>query len=104
MVAQIVDDVDVIEKKEEMLDDPDMYRVIMHNDDYTTMEFVVSVLVNIFKNSAEKAVKIMLNIHQNGQATVGVYAYDIAYTRVKQVYELAERFDFPLKCSIVSDS
>ena len=104
MGMQVMDNTDVIEKKEEVLDDPGMYRVIMYNDDYTTMEFVVSVLVNVFKNTVEQATKIMLNIHQNGQATVGIYTYDIAYTRVKQVYTLAERFDFPLKCSIISSS
>ncbi len=82
---------------------PSQYRVVMHNDDYTTMEFVVEALVVIFKKPNTEAVSLMEKIHTSGQATVGVYAYDIAISRVKQVHEAAKQFDFPLKCTVVED-
>ena len=104
MALEVADDVAVITQQEEELDTPDMYRVIMHNDNYTTMEFVVSVLVQIFKKSTADAARIMLKIHRQDKATIGVYSYDVAYTRVKQVHKLAESFDFPLKCSIIKDT
>jgi len=104
MEFEAADDVVVIEEQKEEFATPDMYRVIMHNDNYTTMEFVVGVLVSVFKKATEDAVQLMLKIHKAGCATVGVYSYDVAYTRVQQVYKLAERYDFPLKCSILKDT
>lgn len=76
---------------------PAMYRVILINDDYTTMDFVVEVLVGIFHKSASEATRIMLDVHQKGRGVVGVYTYDIARTRILQVEELARERDFPLK-------
>ncbi len=77
---------------------PSMYKVIMLNDNYTTMEFVVDILKNIFQKTAAQANKIMLNIHHNGSGIAGVYTYDIAHTKVKQVHDKAEKSGFPLKC------
>lgn len=81
------------------LEEPKMYRVILHNDHYTTMEFVVAVLMKIFHKSAAEATKIMLDVHKKGQGTCGVYTCDIAVTKVAQVARLAKEHGYPLKCS-----
>lgn len=79
---------------------PSMYRVLMLNDDYTPMEFVVSVLVGIFNKSAEDATQIMLNVHQNGVGICGIYTYEIAETKVTQVMDAARRAQHPLQCTM----
>jgi len=94
------DDTSIREKHREELKEPEMFRVVLHNDHYTTQEFVVSVIVAVFHKTAAEATKIMLDVHRKGRGTVGVYPYDIAATKVKQVRELAKAQDFPLKCSI----
>ncbi|HDT11879.1 MAG TPA: ATP-dependent Clp protease adapter ClpS [bacterium] len=83
-------------KKE--LKKPSMYKVIMLNDNYTTMEFVTDILKNIFRKSAREATEIMLSIHNKGSGVAGIYAYDIALTKVKQVHDEAAKNGFPLKC------
>lgn len=80
--------------------EPSMYRVIMHNDHYTTMEFVVMVLMSVFHKSEEEASRLMLQIHNSGSAVCGVYILDIAQTKVNHVHSLARREEYPLKCSI----
>jgi ATP-dependent Clp protease adaptor protein ClpS len=79
---------------------PKMYRVLMHNDDYTTMEFVVAVLVSVFKKSSEEAVEIMLNVHQRGAGVCGVYTANIAETKIGTVHSRAKEYGFPLRCSM----
>jgi ATP-dependent Clp protease adaptor protein ClpS len=79
---------------------PKMYRVILNNDDYTSMEFVVEVLVKIFRKTATEATIIMMDVHEKGKGIVGVYTYDIAMTKVIQVEEMAAEREFPLKASI----
>jgi ATP-dependent Clp protease adaptor protein ClpS len=76
---------------------PKMYRVILINDHYTTMEFVVEVLTTVFHKTMEEATKIMLDVHQKGKGTVGLYVYDIAVTKMAQVEEMANEQGFPLK-------
>jgi ATP-dependent Clp protease adaptor protein ClpS len=80
--------------------EPKMYRVILHNDDYTTMDFVIEVLISIFHKPAADATRIMIDVHKKGKGICGVYTYDIAATKVAQVHELAMRREFPLKCSL----
>lgn len=80
-------------------DEPKMYRVILHNDHYTTMEFVVAVLMKIFHKSAAEATKIMLDVHKQGKGLCGIYTCDIAMTKVAQVVKLANENGHPLKCS-----
>ncbi|MBN1665134.1 MAG: ATP-dependent Clp protease adapter ClpS [Deltaproteobacteria bacterium] len=82
------------------LTEPKMYKVILHNDHYTTMDFVVEVLVSLFRKPAAEATKIMLDVHKKGKGICGVYTYDIAATRVAQVHHLAAKREFPLKCSL----
>lgn len=87
----------------ETLDDvkePSMYRVLLHNDDYTTMEFVVEILMVVFNKSIERATEIMLNVHYKGVGMCGVYTHDVAETKVETVSRLAQENGFPLKCTM----
>jgi ATP-dependent Clp protease adaptor protein ClpS len=76
---------------------PKLYRIILLNDDYTTMEFVIEILMGIFHKNATEATKIMLDVHEKGKGIVGIYTYDIALTKVIQVEEAARANEFPLK-------
>lgn len=87
-----------VENKFEIAE-PGMYRVIMHNDHYTTMDFVIEVLMAIFNKSAAEATKIMMDIHRKGKGVCGVYTYDIALTKISEVHSIAKKNEFPLKCS-----
>jgi ATP-dependent Clp protease adaptor protein ClpS len=78
--------------------EPPMYKVLLLNDDYTTMEFVVEVLVYVFQKSSEEAMQIMLNVHRSGVGVCGIYPYEIAETKVETVETLARENGFPLKC------
>src|SRR5439155_1054047 len=79
---------------------PRMYKVLLHNDNYTTRDFVVLVLVSIFRKPEPEAVRIMLDVHYKGVGVVGVYPRDIAETRVQAVIDLARREQFPLMCTL----
>src|SRR6056297_2043685 len=80
--------------------EPPMYRVLLHNDDYTTMEFVVELLMHVFNKSIEEATRIMLNVHRSGKGVCGVYTYEVAETKVEMVHELAGKRGFPLKSTM----
>ena len=80
--------------------EPPLYQVLLHNDDYTTMEFVIEILMAVFNRSMEDATRIMLNVHRNGIGICGTYPYEIAETKVEIVEVLARKSDFPLKCSM----
>lgn len=73
-----------------------MYKVILLNDDYTTMEFVIEVLIAVFHKNPTDATQIMLDVHEKGKGIVGAYTYDIACTKIAQVEEMAIKRDFPL--------
>lgn len=77
---------------------PSLYRVLLLNDDYTPMEFVVFVLERFFNRSREQATRIMLHVHQKGVGLCGVYTYEVAETKVAQVLDLAKRHEHPLQC------
>ena len=79
---------------------PPLYQVILHNDDFTTMEFVVYVLQNVFQRSETDALRIMLQVHLEGVGVAGVYTYEIAEMKVAKVTELAQANEFPLLCTI----
>jgi ATP-dependent Clp protease adaptor protein ClpS len=79
---------------------PSMYKVILLNDDYTPMEFVVELLKVVFHKPHAEATRIMLHVHQNGMGVAGVYPFEIAETKVKTVDELARESQFPLKCTM----
>lgn len=82
---------------------PSMYKVLMLNDDYTPMEFVVYVLQRFFNMSSDRATQIMLHVHQRGVGICGVYTYEVAETKVTQVMDLAKENQHPLQCTIEKD-
>ena len=92
-------DSDVIEESKDETKEPDMWNVLLYNDDYTTKEFVVEVLSTVFHLSAVEATKLMLYVHKNGRGVVGTYTWDIAQTKINRVHEMAKKREFPLRCS-----
>ncbi|MDR3335383.1 MAG: ATP-dependent Clp protease adapter ClpS [Treponema sp.] len=87
-------------QKKEQLKEPEEFRVILLNDHFTTMDFVVDVLILIFHKNEEDANRIMLDVHRKGRGIVGQYPWDIAKTKVEQVHNLARQHEFPLRCII----
>lgn len=81
-----------------------MYRVLLHNDDYSTMEFVVWLLEQVFRKSATEARQLMLMIHHKGKGIAGVYTRDIAETKVSQVGAIADEHGMPLLCTMEPDA
>jgi ATP-dependent Clp protease adaptor protein ClpS len=102
MADRTFEDLDhgVVTESEKKLKPPAMYKVLLHNDDYTTMEFVVHVLESVFLRSRAVATEIMLHVHRNGIGVAGVYPYDVAETKIAVVEALAREHEFPLKCSL----
>jgi ATP-dependent Clp protease adaptor protein ClpS len=90
----------VQERPEDKAQEPPQFRVVLHNDDYTTMEFVIEVLVTVFHKDIISATRIMLDVHRKGRGLVGTYTYDIAATKAEQVRRLAHEREFPLKCTV----
>ncbi len=87
-------------KPKPKLDEPKQYKVLLHNDDFTPMEFVVAILQSVFRLSETEAIHLMLYVHQHGTGVIGVYSYEVAESKVNQVHELAEKAQYPLMCSI----
>ena len=93
-------DTSVLVKKRSKLKKPPLYKVLLLNDDFTPMEFVVHVLEKFFAIGHEKAVQIMLTVHKQGIAVVGVYSHDIAETKVTQVMDYSRKNQHPLQCTM----
>jgi ATP-dependent Clp protease adaptor protein ClpS len=85
------------------LQEPEMYRVLLHNDDYTSMDFVVEILMKIFHKNHHDAERIMITIHEKGSAVCGVYTFEIAQTKAEQVKRLAKQNEYPLLATIEKD-
>lgn len=97
MGNQQPDTIEVIkESVEERTQEPQMYRVLLHNDDYTTRDFVVEILVHIFHKPMDQAVELMWQVHRKGKGVAGVFPRDIAETKVMSVTNLAREHGFPL--------
>ena len=79
---------------------PPRYRVLLHNDDFTTMEFVVYVLTTVFRMNDAEAVRVMLQVHTEGTGVAGIYPFEIAESKARKVVEMARAEQFPLMCSI----
>ena len=95
----------VVEKTESKtkLERPPLYKVLLHNDDFTTMEFVVFILQTIFGHGESEAVRIMLNVHRLGIGLAGVYTHEIAEMKVDKVTSLSQANEFPLLCTMEED-
>jgi ATP-dependent Clp protease adaptor protein ClpS len=89
-----------VAETEEKVGEPPLFKVLLHNDDYTTMEFVVAVLESIFNMPEGQAIQIMLNVHTRGVGVAGVYTYEIAEMKVTKTTELARENEFPLLCTM----
>ena len=94
------EDIAVETESELQAERPRHYKVLLHNDDYTSMEFVVHVLMQIFRKDLYQATEIMLTVHQKGMGVAGVYSHEIAQTKVRSVLELATQAEYPLQCSM----
>lgn len=90
----------VITKTRPQTKRPSMYRVLLLNDDYTPMDFVVVVLQTVFSMSREKATRVMLQVHRHGMGECGTYTREVASTKVDQVIELARQHQHPLQCTM----
>ena len=93
-------DVGVVTEEQQHSTKPPLYKVLLHNDDYTTMEFVVDILQTVFHKSELAAVHIMLAVHQQGVGVAGVYTYEIAEAKITKVTQLARANEFPLLCTL----
>ena len=90
----------VVAPSKPKLKQPPLYRVLIHNDNYTTMEFVVYVLTSVFQHTEAEATRIMLQVHLQGVGVAGVYTFEIAETKVEKVTALAQANDYPLLCTM----
>jgi ATP-dependent Clp protease adaptor protein ClpS len=97
------DDV-ALETEKPKLKRPPLYRVVLLNDDYTTMEFVIEVLQGIFHHSEEKAAQIMMHVHQKGAGICGVFTREIAESKMEQVLQYAQQNKHPLQCTMEPES
>ncbi len=93
----------IVTESKPRLKKPPLYKVLLHNDDYTSMEFVVLILRTIFQRSETDAVRIMLHVHNQGVGVAGVYSYEVAEAKVAKVTALAREHEFPLLCSLEPD-
>ena len=93
----------VLEQHEQKTQTPKMYRVLLLNDDYTTMEFVVSVLEGVFQKGPAEAFRLMMLVHTQGRAVCGTYTYEVAETKVGTVRDMAKLEGFPLQANIEED-
>lgn len=90
-------------EEEQEVETPRLFKVLLHNDNYTTMDFVVMILEEIFGKPRGEAVRIMLNVHEKGLGVAGVYIRAIAETKVATVHRVARHSGFPLKCSMAPE-
>ena len=99
-VSEGASQTDVVVEKKSQVQRPPLYKVLLHNDDYTTMDFVILIMKKYFGKSQEQAMDIMLNIHQNGVGICGVYTYEVAETKCQKVTLFSRQSSHPLKCTI----
>jgi ATP-dependent Clp protease adaptor protein ClpS len=85
-----------VAESEEKTEEPSLFKVLLHNDDYTTMEFVVWVLESVFNMPEEQAIQVMLNVHLQGIGVAGLYTFEVAEMKVEKTISLAREQEFPL--------
>lgn len=86
----------VLAESKEKVEEPPLYKVLLHNDDFTTMEFVVWILASVFNMSEEQAIQVMLNVHLRGVGVAGIYTHEIAEMKVEKTTSLAREHEYPL--------
>jgi ATP-dependent Clp protease adaptor protein ClpS len=91
---------EVLERTRPKLKEPELFRVILHNDDYTTMQFVIDVLEDIFSKSPAEAFRVMMHVHTRGQGVCGSYPHEVAETKVSLVHDRAQDAGYPLRASM----
>jgi ATP-dependent Clp protease adaptor protein ClpS len=89
-----------VAESKEKVEQPPLFKVLLHNDDYTTMDFVVWVLESIFNMAEDQAIAVMLNVHLRGVGVAGIYTFEVAETKVAKTTSLAREHEFPLLCTI----
>jgi ATP-dependent Clp protease adaptor protein ClpS len=89
-----------VAESEEKTDEPTLFKVLLHNDDYTTMEFVVWVLASVFNMPEEQAIQVMLNVHLQGIGVAGIYTFEVAEMKVEKTIALAREQEFPLLATL----
>ena len=99
-MSRFDEDRELLTETEEKLKKPPLYRVILHNDDFTTMEFVVYVLKAVFKRTEPEAVVIMLKVHNEGVGVAGVYTYEVASMKAEKAMNMARSREFPFLCTV----
>ncbi len=105
MAEQMPDNLEQVkEETQERTKEPPMYRVIIFNDDFTTKEFVVEILVGVFHKGIGEATELMWRVHRKGSGVAGIYPLEIAETKVATVVALAREYEFPLRLSIEPDN
>lgn len=96
-------DSDTLTEKKEKLEKPKLFKVILHNDDFTTMEFVVFILQFVFKRNEAEAYTIMLSVHEKGIGVAGIYTYEIATMKSEKAMNLARAREYPLLCTVEAE-
>lgn len=96
----IENDSQVLPESDTRLEKPKLFKVILHNDDFTTMEFVVFILKHVFKRSDAEAVTIMLKVHNEGAGTAGIYPFEVANMKSEKAMNLARAHEYPLLCTV----
>jgi len=89
-----------VAESHEKVEEPPLFKVLLHNDDYTTMEFVVWVLESVFNMTEDDAVRVMLNVHMQGVGVAGIYTFEVAQMKVEKTMALAQEHEYPLLCTL----
>src|SRR5205085_3881223 len=100
MLPRFEEEDSAVVESEEKVGEPPLFKVLLHNDDYTTMEFVVWILESIFNMPVDQAIQVMLNVHTQGVGVAGIYTYEIAEMKVNKTTDLARENEFPLLCTM----
>jgi ATP-dependent Clp protease adaptor protein ClpS len=93
-------DIEILDQPATKTREPEQYRVLLHNDDYTTMDFVIIILETVCHKGPAEAYRIMMKVHTEGQGIAGVYPYEVAETKIEKVHETARANGFPLRASV----
>lgn len=99
-MAKVVEDESTLTKSAEKFKEPEQFKVLIYNDDYTPMDFVVDIIVTVFQKSSVEATRIMLDVHRKGRGVLGVYTWDVAASKVERVHREARAEGYPLRAGM----